>query len=266
MLFYVLFLLLSCALQVWCSDLVADLCDRVKEARGNWIVPVDQQYQLLLNLCGFACNKSNLCLTDIHRKPIVEFNQPTVVSYEKFTYFLNFASLENTKSSDGFPFLAQVRLMCEEEESEEETDGDGIVKNTSDRVVLDGVFLDGVGVLKPPGELDVKTPLYQLTWRSSAFCKESPKRHSHELRITVLLLWIGLVSLLLYFVIGTAVNYFGRGKRGAEVLPHYDSFSDVGRKLSEFWENLRQRLREPYGPGDYVRANQREGSIPGGFV
>lgn len=229
------------------DDVIAGLCEKIKELNKNWIVPVDPQTQLILNLCGFACKESNLCLTDLHRKPVIEFSQPTV-SHDKLTYFLNFASLENTKSSDGFPFLGQLRLVCEEDESEDEDSQDGgevIHKRKSE--------------LGTPGELDVKTPLYQLTWRSTLFCEEVHARQTQP--IAVFVLWLILTLLVLYFFFGALLNLLVRNKRGGEVLPHYELFSCIGKKMREFWENLRDRLNEPY-----VRVNQNPNSVPGGFA
>ena len=234
------------------DDALADLCQNVKGLNRDSIVAVDPRSQLVLNLCGLACGNSSLCLTDIHRKPIIEFSQPTVhYDNERFTYFLNYASFENTRSSDGFPFVAQIRLICEEQESSGGED-------TNPRKF-------NAGELGSPGELDVKSPLYQLTWRSNAFCINVQNQRTTRSYGTFLI-WIFLCSLVFYLSAMTAFNYFGRGKRGPEALPHFEFFSEVGKTVREFYDNLKRRLSEPYGESDYIRVSQSDSSVPGGFV
>lgn len=173
---------------------------------------------LVLNACQDAsmCKGSQLCLVDKGKRMIAAFGRPAVKQDEAKVLW-TFANPDNTVSSDGFPFVGQVRFLCERDDE------------------LDRGF-SGLP-LTAPFEFHVQSPLYQVTWRHSSFCPIERSASNTLTRLSVLAL--GLAAM---WLVGVAYNLLAREKTFPDALPGCWIVREMIDTVKTFRANVKYRL------------------------
>lgn len=179
----------------------------------------------LKSLNSNYCPKdSQMCLIDGETgQPVAHFGQ---VNYALAMFSrapsLILGMVNGSESSDGFPFTALVRIVCDE---------DGRKK------VSVCYILTGQG----PKIAENRTPLYQITWESDLVCGLSAPGAAHSSLATVLFKFM-LFIFLLYILGGSVYRAVCLEKRGSEIVPNYQLWKDTFDILREFSNNVWKRL------------------------